>query len=58
MSVARDDLQEHLLKLKSDNEFLSGQIPFLAQRLVDYKKSLKNNIDAIAEIGETLKLLK
>jgi uncharacterized coiled-coil protein SlyX len=47
-------LNDQLVKLKADNEYLSRQIPFLAQRLEDMKKTMQSNTEAIVDIESAL----
>jgi chromosome segregation ATPase len=50
-------LQNHIAKLKADNEYLERQIAFLSDRLKTSKKTLGDNVETIYEIKEAIERL-
>src|SRR5579863_9240614 len=50
MTFVEQLVTNRIVKLKGDNEVLVRQIPFLAQRLDDYKATLKANLVEIADL--------
>lgn len=47
-------IENQIAKLRADNDYLARQIPFLAQRLEDMKKTLADNIKEVVELQDTL----
>jgi len=47
-------LRDHVVKLAADNEYLERQIVFLAERLEQYRTTLKDNCRCIVNIEAVL----
>lgn len=52
--VVKAMVVNRVAKLRGDNEFLTKHIQFLAQRLEDARKTLRENIQEVIELTEFL----